>query len=240
MKELAAKLELWIKEQVTSAGCRGTVLGLSGGIDSTVVAILCQRAFPQTTLSVIMPCHSSSSDMEDAELVASKFALPFTIVDLTQVYDLLLRVLPQDIPGADNLKMAQANLKPRLRMTTLYYIANRLRYLVAGTGNRSELTVGYFTKYGDGGVDILPIGNLVKSQVWELARYFGVPHRIIEKPPSAGLWAGQTDEQEIGLSYQELDRYIVTGQGDDSARQRVDFLASSSAHKKRTPPIPPF
>src|SRR5690606_5628013 len=107
--------------------------------------------------------------------------------------------------------MAVANLKPRLRMTTVYYVANTRNYLVAGTGNRSELTIGYFTKYGDGGVDLLPIGRLLKAEVRELARELGIPERIITKAPSAGLWAGQTDEGEMGFTYAELERYLSEG-----------------------------
>ena len=125
-------------------------------------------------------------------------------------------------------------------MVTLYYYANRYGYLVAGTGNRTELTVGYFTKYGDGGVDLLPIGNLVKCQVYELAGYLGVPQRIIEKTPSAGLWPGQCDEAEMGLTYRELDEFILTGCGDERVRETVKFLATKNAHKSQLPALPPF
>jgi len=111
-----------------------------------------------------------------------------------------------------------------LRMVTLYYIANQLGYMVAGSGNRSELTVGYFTKYGDGGVDILPLGNLVKSQVRELARCLGIPREIIDKPPSAGLWEGQTDEAEMGLSYEALDNFILTGKATEEVREKVEAM----------------
>lgn len=150
-------------------------------------------------------------------------------------------------------KLASANLKPRLRMLTLYYYANNLNYLVAGTGNKSELMVGYFTKYGDGGVDILPIGGLVKAKVRELAGELGIPKEIIDKPPSAGLWDGQTDEEEIGITYEDLDKGILalesgspgTGMTKNQAHMvidshilsKVENLIKVSAHKRTLPQI---
>jgi NAD+ synthase len=134
-----------------------------------------------------------------------------------------------------------ANVKPRLRMATLYFIANTLNYLVAGTGNRSELSIGYFTKYGDGGVDMLPIGRLVKSEVRALASELGVPEPIIEKPPSAGLWAGQTDEGEMGFTYEDLERYLNEGSAGVAApiADTITRLARASEHKRSLPPMPP-
>jgi NAD+ synthase len=125
-------------------------------------------------------------------------------------------------------------------MITLYYLANRLRYLVVGTSNKSELSIGYFTKYGDGGADILPLGNLVKSQVRQLAIDLSIPEEIIAKPPSAGLWSGQTDEREMGITYQELDRYLTSGEAGAEIKKKVDAMVEGSAHKRSTPSIPPF
>jgi NAD+ synthase len=161
-------------------------------------------------------------------------------VVLDAIFDSLLKTLPSEGYDAETQKIAGANLKPRLRMITLYYLANRLDYLVVGSGNRSEISVGYFTKYGDGGVDILPLGNLVKSQVRELAIHLGIPKEIVDKPPSAGLWAGQTDEEEMGISYEELDRYLTTGRADEEVKKKVDTMMAGSAHKRATPAIPPF
>jgi len=145
---------------------------------------------------------------------------------------------PGSAAGEDHrLRLALANIKPRLRMTALYYVANRFNYLVAGTENRSELTVGYFTKYGDGGADILPIANLVKSQVYELARFLGVPEKILRRTPSAGLWAGQIDEAEMGLTYEQLDRYILTGEAPRHVKERIEHLHRISEHKRQRPPI---
>ncbi len=235
--ELAEKLIAWIREKVLASGHKGVVLGMSGGIDSSIVAILCQRALPQSTLGVLMPCYSSQEDEEHALAVASKFSIPTKTVVLDSVFDTLLKVLPDD-SGASQL--AKANLKARLRMLTLYCFANQLKYMVVGSSNRSELAIGYFTKYGDGGVDIIPLGNLVKGQVRELASFLGIPQEIIDKPPSAGLWPGQTDEGELGFSYDELDRYLVTGEASDEVRRKIESMMAAGDHKRQPPPKPAF
>src|SRR4030043_727741 len=185
---LARKLTAWIKEKVEAAGCRGIVLGMSGGIDSSVVAVLCRQAFPQSTLGVIMPCQSIDEDKIHAEAVAKQVSIPVKMVVLDGIYDALLQILPAFTPDPSLTRIAQANLKARLRMVTLYHVANQMKYLVAGSGNRAELTIGYFTKHGDSGVDILPLGNLVKKEVRDLARFLKIPREIIDKAPSAGRW----------------------------------------------------
>jgi NAD+ synthase len=191
-------------------------------------------------LGVIMPCHSSPTDVEHARLIAAQLGVETEYVDLTPVFDSLLGALP---PGG---RVAVANLKPRLRMAVLYYFANSRNYLVAGTGNRSEIKCGYFTKYGDGGVDILPLGDLLKAQVRELARELGIPEEVIAKPPSAGLWEGQTDEGEMGVTYDELDRVLLalesgnTDQCDQRALARVKTMIAVSQHKRDPIPICEF
>ncbi len=240
MQQLTEKLVSWLREQVTGAGAHGVVVGMSGGVDSSVAAVLAKRAFPDSTLGLLLPCHSSQTDIEHAYLVANKFQIPTRLISLDSVFDALLRLLPSGGFDPATKKMAEANLKPRLRMATLYYFANRLRYLVIGGGNKCELGVGYFTKYGDAGVDLLPLGNLVKSQVWELAHYLDIPREIIDKPPSAGLWEGQTDEQEMGLTYEQLDRYFTTGEASQEIRKRIEEKIALNAHKRATPPVPPF
>jgi NAD+ synthase len=187
-----------------------------------------------------MPCHSDPLDREHAEMVARKFGIAYEVVVLDDVFDVFVKSLPS-VGGDPSLaRLAEANIKPRLRMTALYYFANRLGYLVVGASNRSELAVGYFTKYGDGGVDIMPLGNLVKAQVRHLAKYLGVPQEIIDKPPSAGLWRGQTDESEMGLTYEELDRYLISGEAEKEVKDRIDFMAARSSHKRNLPLLPPF
>jgi len=238
--ELAEKLVAWTGEQLAVTGARGLVLGLSGGIDSAVLAVLCQRACPQFTLAVIMPCASSPEDREHALLVAGKFGIATREVALDGVYQEMLRALPDAPPESPAGIRARANLKARLRMVTLYFLANQRGCLVAGSSNRSELATGYFTKYGDGAADILPLGNLVKGQVRELASYLSVPRPIIEKPPSAGLWEGQTDEAELGFSYRELDRYLLTGEAQEAVKTRIESLMATSRHKRSLPPVAVF
>jgi NAD+ synthase len=135
-------------------------------------------------------------------------------------------------------RLAVANIKSRLRMITLYYNAGVKNYLVAGTGNRSELTIGYFTKYGDGGVDFLPLTSFVKKEVVELAHKLGIPEIVITKPPTAGLWENQTDEQEMGMCYEDLDNYILTGSGSEQIKNKVEGMCQRSTHKRV--PAPKF
>jgi NAD+ synthase len=234
---LAAHLTDWIKTEIEASGGAGAVFGLSGGVDSAVVAALALRAFPHQALGLIMPCHSDPQDAEDAQLVAHHFGLATATVDLEPVFDALLDQLGLTCSDLPESKLAGANIKPRLRMTTLYAFANQRNYRVLGTGNSSELAVGYFTKYGDGGVDLLPLGNVTKTRVRELAHALDVPQRIIDKPPSAGLWAGQTDEGEMGVTYAALDAYLEGV--NDTARAIVDPMRAASAHKRALPRIAP-
>ncbi len=226
----------WLRERAGEAGALGAVVGVSGGVDSATVAALCLRAFPQTTLGVLLPVHSDPRDHDDAVTACEALKLPHTTVVLDGVYDAMLAALRASGHYADH-HLALANVRPRLRMATLYYFANRLNRLVAGTGNRSEAYVGYFTKYGDGGVDVLPIGGLVKAEVRGLAAALGVPHTIVDRTPSAGLWLGQTDEEEMGLAYAVLDAYLLAGQAPAETRARIERLHAASEHKRRVPPI---
>jgi len=240
METLVEKLCDWIEGEVTKAKAEGVVFGLSGGLDSAVVAALSIRIFPQNTLATIIPCHSLEADINDALDLINKFNIQYKIIDLSKVYDSFIHLL-NDKEKKKNFKLAEANIKPRLRMTTLYYFANKLNYLVVGTGNKSEIMIGYFTKYGDGGADILPLGNLLKNQIKELAEYLGIPKKIINKPPSAGLWEGQTDEEEIGISYNQLDKYLRTGKLNNKiVEKKIQDKITKSTHKRTTPVIPSF
>jgi NAD+ synthase len=227
----------WLRMKAEEAGAGGAVIGLSGGVDSSVVAALAKEAFGENVIGVMMPCDSKDEDAEHAKALAEKFGIKTEFVDLEPVFERLR----QSLPPAQGL--APANIKPRLRMLTLYYFANLKNYLVLGTGNKSEAMIGYYTKYGDGGVDLLPIAGLYKSGVRELARVLGVPEAIITKPPSAGLWSGQTDEGEIGISYDDLDetlKAIEKGEtgGIDSARlEKVRKMIDKSNHKRSMPEI---
>lgn len=236
-KYVEKQLVEWIKGQVFAAGAEGAVVGVSGGIDSAVTAVLSRKAFGQDMLGLIMPCYSEQQDIEDAKELADKFGFDYLVKDLGPVLDKYLQVLNVDVK-ADEKNLPVANMKPRLRMIVLYYYAARNNYLVVGTDNWSELKTGYFTKYGDGGIDIAPLGRLVKTEVRHLARQLEIPEKIIEKKPSAGLWQGQTDEGEMGFSYQELDRYILTGEGDEKFKKKVEKISDSNAHKLSPIPYP--
>lgn len=255
MNTRSRELADWMKERVAAAGARGIAVGLSGGIDSAVVTGLAALAAPGRVVGVMMPCHSDPQDEADARVAADHFGVPAIRIDLAPTYDRMVDDLRAtvgglplaqqptavDEPAASATNLPLANVKPRLRMTSLYFVANSMNYLVAGTGNRSELSIGYFTKYGDGGVDILPIGRLLKSEVRTLARELGVPAAIIDKPPSAGLWLGQTDEAEMGFSYAELERYVTSGAaavGPELAA-RIEGLERASDHKRALAPMPP-
>lgn len=233
---LSEEIANWIAEKVKEAGRQGAVFGMSGGVDSSLVAVLCKKALGDNALGLILPCHSRPEDENCARLVAEKFGIKTESVVLDSIYEGFLEILP----AGD--RIAKGNLKPRLRMATLYYFANKFNYLVAGSGNKSEMTIGYFTKYGDGGVDILPLGSLLKKEVRGLAKELGVPDEITKRTPSAGLWEEQTDEGEIGISYNHLDKAIAAVESNNRESLRgnliaeVEELIKSSQHK-RSPAI---
>jgi NAD+ synthase len=235
--KLSQEISDWIRIQVKRAQKKGIVVGLSGGIDSSVVAALAKQALGNDVLGLILPCQSSGRDEKLALKFAQKFKIRVKKVDLTAIFNQL-----SGIDRHANI-LAKANLKPRLRMLTLYYFANAWDYLVAGTGNKSELMIGYFTKYGDGGCDILPLGGLLKTEVRSLARALKIPAEIIRRPPSAGLWQGQTDEAEINLSYEDLDaclKAVDEGEFDRVNKEnlsKVQLMIRDSRHKRKKIPI---
>lgn len=224
----------WIKEKVNNAGCSGVVFGLSGGVDSAVVAALCKKAFPNNTLGLIMPCESNIEDEEHAILVKDKIDISVIKVDLTSTYRTLIDSFQNT--SRDN-KLALSNIKPRLRMTTLYYYAQENNYLVIGPTNKSELITGYFTKHGDSGVDLLPIADFVKEEIWDMARALNIPDEIVNKKPSAGLWGNQTDEDEMGISYSDLDRFITESKATEDVKYKVEKMYKLSSHKRNFPPM---
>ncbi|MBE9473194.1 MAG: NAD+ synthase [Chloroflexi bacterium] len=236
---ISDQISTWLRERLTAASAEGFVAGLSGGVDSATSAALAVRAVgPERVLAALMPCHSQPEDAALGQLVADTFSIPTVTVNLGGAYDAVMAALP---PSGHPL--ASANVKPRLRMVTLYYLAQSRNYLVLGSGNRTEIEVGYYTKHGDGGVDLLPLGSLYKTQVWELARELGVPQQVIERPPSAGLWPGQTDEGEMGITYRELDRVLAAIEAGDTSGiepamlEKVRGMIACSEHKRAMPPV---
>ncbi|MGQ9473683.1 MAG: NAD(+) synthase [Candidatus Caldatribacteriaceae bacterium] len=226
------RITKWMKEKVEEAGAQGLVFGMSGGIDSSLVAVLAKMALRNQILGLIMPCYSIAQDMEDALEVARRFAIPYQILSLEEPFEAFLKILGEN---KENRVLYISNLKPRLRMCALYYFANKLNYLVCGSSNRSEITVGYFTKYGDGAVDIAPLAHLTKSEVRSLAKYLGIPEHIVTKPPSAGFWPGQTDEGEMGIPYEQIDLFIQKGSAEEPYLSKIQSMVKRNQHKLRPP-----
>ena len=231
-------LEHWLHQRVKESGCSGVVLGLSGGVDSAVAAAIAARALPGHCLGIIMPCYSEEQDIKDAHAVAATLGMKQQVVDLKAPFDAMSRLLANSMStDGEQQRLLHANIKARLRMITLYYYAQARRCLVLGTSNKSEITVGYSTKYGDHGVDLQLLGDLTKAEVFALARYLELPSSVIDKAPSGGLWPGQTDEKEMGISYAALDHYLQTGTGERKIVERIQHMNRSSEHKRRMPPI---
>ena len=222
----------YIRAKLAEAHADGIVFGNSGGKDSALVGILCKAAC-DNPLGVIMPCASKQNygqDKDDGNALAARFGIKCRTVDLTAVREAELKALE----GAAALNdMALTNIAPRLRMTTLYAIAAAENRLVAGTGNRSEIHLGYFTKWGDGASDLNPISDLCATEIFEFLRYLNAPVSIVEKAPSAGLYEGQTDEQEMGVSYDAIDGFLNGGTVSEHDRAIIGRYHSRSEHKRR-------
>ena len=251
MEEIVNKITKFIKEKVEEAKANGVVVGLSGGIDSSVTAYLCVKALGKDkVLGLIMPeKNTNPKDIEHAKMVAENLGIKYIISDITDI----LKAFGAGgyVPTKEFDKIADGNLKARIRMCLLYYFANKYNLLVAGTSNKSEIYVGYGTKHGDIACDIRPIGNLFKTEVRELAKYLGVPKEIIEKPPSAGLWEGQTDEGELGIKYETLDeilKFYEKGKTPEEIHKETNIpletieyvfdLIKKNEHKRTLPPTP--
>lgn len=233
-EKLRDDLVIWLRERAQEAHAKGFIFGLSGGIDSAVVAGLAKRVFPENSLGLIMPCDSIEDDKNDALKIAKSLDLEVKVVDLTNTYNELLKA-----SFTSENKLARSNIKPRLRMTTLYYYGQDLGYLVVGPSNGSEWYVGYSTKYGDSGADIYPIANILKTDIFKLAKALDLPDFIIEKKPSAGLWKGQSDESEMGFTYEVLDSYIRGEKiPEEEIKKKIDGMHNRSNHKRV--PVPMF
>ena len=230
--EVEKRIE-FIREVLSSANAAGVVFGNSGGKDSALVGILCKMAC-DNTVGVIMPCGTTQnygSDKTDAEILAGQFGIESRIVDLTKTRDEIVSAIGDELNGS-----SASNIAPRLRMTTLYAIAANENRLVVGTDNLSERYVGYFTKWGDGACDFNPIADLTVTEVYEFLRYLNAPSGIIDKAPSAGLFEGQTDEMEMGVSYRSIDAYLKGEAVNEADRAVIERLHRVSEHKRKLPP----
>ena len=234
-KEFDARVA-FIRALVAEAHVSGIVFGNSGGKDCALAGILCKAACDDT-VGVLMPCASGrnfGSDTDDALAVSAQFGIEARRIDLTAARQAMLDALPAVTEMTD---AAIANIAPRLRMTTLYAIAGSENRLVAGTGNRSERYMGYFTKWGDGACDFNPIADLTVTEVYEFLEFLRAPRCIIDKAPSAGLFEGQTDEQEMGVTYAAVDEYILHGTGSEQDRAVIERYHARAGHKLRLPPV---
>lgn len=229
----------WISQYVQNSGAKGIVIGNSGGKDSATVLAMSSKAIgSENVLAVSMPCNSQNSDFEDAELVAKTFEVKNIRIDLSSTYSELEKEI--NIQLNQNLsKESIINIKPRLRMTTLYGIAQTLGYLVIGTGNLCESMVGYTTKWGDNSSDFNPIGNFTVNEVLEIGKILGVPAKILQKAPSDGL-GGLTDEEKMGIKYNQIEEMIETGNTEEKAKQEIIKRYQNSKHKRSLVPVYTF
>jgi NAD+ synthase len=245
------KIVDFIRSEIHKAGVNGAVIGLSGGIDSALTAALTVKALgKENVLGIHLPESGLTllEDSEDAKKLADLLGIEFRTIDISGIISSIMDSVP-DSELADRL--CKGNLKARVRMSLLYFHANQMNRIVMGTGNKTEILLGYYTKYGDGGVDLEPIGGLYKTDVWELSRKIGIPESLVAKKPSAGLWAGQTDEADLGISYLKLDKALdmleqhkdpqtILSSLDISSEQLNSVLnrIEKNRHKRTSPPIP--
>jgi len=257
LSRVEGEIENFIAREVEEAGAEGVVMGLSGGIDSALSAKLAVEALgKERVLFLVMPEEgvTPGRDLRDALDLAASLGAESLRIEISPLVESFLSTFPLQDPAFENREAAKINLKPRVRMTLLYMAANARNLLVQGTGNRTELLLGYFTKYGDGGVDFLPLGGLYKTQVRGLAEHLGLPQRIIDRPPSPGLVKGQTDEEDLGMDYGTLDRILhlhldqgispgeigkETGLGGEICRAILEKV-EGSRHKRRMPRVKKF
>jgi len=246
MKKISEKVQNtieWLRNQVEGSGTKGLILGVSGGVDSALCSFLIKKAFPNNSLGLIMPCDSNPQDKEDGLKVVTTCNLEYLTIELSDTHRQLFAQIQNSLADFDreklNINISSANLKARLRMSTLYAVANAFNYLVVGTDNAAEVYTGYYTKHGDGGVDILPIAKLTKREVRNWAREVGVPEEIIVKQPSAGLWLNQTDESEMGTTYDMIDDFLEGREIPEKDRFIIEKLHKISCHKRELPPQPP-
>ena len=241
LKEEIEKVSYWVYDYVRRSGAKGIVVGNSGGKDSAVVIAIATKAIgKENVVTVGMPCDSTKADLEDARLVAKTFEVPLIEVDLSEGYHLLKDGINNQLINSGIGEISEEgdiNIRPRMRMTVLYAIAQSLNYLVIGTGNLCEAMVGYTTKWGDNAADFAPIANFTVEEVIQIGEILGVPSVVTNKAPNDGL-GGVTDEEKLGVKYSQIAEYIETGKTNPEAMQVIEQKYLFSGHKRS--PIPTF
>ena len=235
LKEYLLEIEEFLKKSLEESHCKAYVLGLSGGVDSSLVAAIARKAVGKDKLyCYAIDVESNKADIEDAKQVAKELDLNLEVINLTDTYHSYLKSLK----GDEFIRLTKSNLKVRMRMVALFAFAQEKSGLVLGTDNMDEKYVGYFTKYGDGAADVLPIVYLTKREVIEAAKLYGLSSLLANRTPSAGLFEGQTDETEMGVKYVDLDNYLLGGKVEKSVEERIEYLHKISEHKRNPIPTP--
>ena len=235
LKQYLLEIEEFLKKYLEESHCKAYVLGLSGGVDSTLVAAIARKAVGKDKLfCYALDIESNPADVEDAKKVAKELDINLEVINLTKTYQSYL----EDLNGKEFIRLTKSNLKVRMRMVALFAFAQEHSGLVLGTDNMDERYVGYFTKYGDGAADVLPIVYLTKKEVREAAELYGVSSLLANRVPSAGLFEGQTDETEMGIKYEDLDYYLLGGKIEKSVEERIEYLHKISEHKRAPIPMP--
>ena len=237
LKSYLKEIEKFLKNYLETTRCEKYILGVSGGVDSSLCAALLKNAVGKERVHcLIMPIDSSKEDTEDGLTLVKDLDLPYDVIDASEAFEAYKKEFAKN--GIEFDRSTLGNLKARMRMAMLYAIAQKERGLVVGTDNADERCVGYFTKYGDGACDILPIAHLVKAEVVEAAKILGVRTALAERVPSAGLFQGQTDEKEMGVLYKDLDAYVLGKEIPQAAKERIQYLERISEHKRNPIPMP--
>ena len=235
LKEYLLEIEKFLKEYLESSHCKAYVLGLSGGVDSSLVAAIGRKAVGKDKLyCYAIDIDSNKADANDARKVAEELDVNLEVINLSETYHSYLK----ELKGEEFIRLTKSNLKVRMRMVALFAFAQEHSGLVLGTDNLDERYVGYFTKYGDGAADVLPIVYLTKGEVREAAKLYGLSSLLAERVPSAGLFEGQTDEGEMGVTYKDLDNYLLGGKVEKSVEDRIEYLHKISEHKRIPIPTP--
>ena len=235
LKEYLLEIEEFLKKYLEESHCKAYVLGLSGGVDSSLVAAIARKAVGKDKLfCYALDIDSNPADVEDAKKVAEELDLNLEVINLSKTYHSYL----EDLKGDEFIRLTKSNLKVRMRMVALFAFAQEKSGLVLGTDNMDERYVGYFTKYGDGAADVLPIVYLTKKEVRKAAELYGLSSLLANRVPSAGLIEGQTDETEMGVKYADLDSYLLGGKVEKSVEERIEHLHKISEHKRIPIPTP--